>query len=358
MSVTITRHASARSRTYWGRGTGVSIDTQGTPGLSDRYKMLTQVKASLSKKRVTVGEPGRCRFCHRSSETSFRKVAHTIPEALGNKWIVSLDECDACNELFSKYEGALADAVAPLLTLGGVRGKGGTVRQTGRTLGNAVLTRTSGGALPHISARANGFDAAELAGIDPSTGHLRLKMPIAGVPFRPRHAYKALCKIAYAILPEAEILNYERLRLWLQDPADTIDFPFLDVALSFGAVGNAPALAVATLLRRVDPDDQIPHLLFFLCAGSVCLQIDLMSDRLEDHLPPVPMGTINIRWNNILVDDQGRGPIRIAYGQPVHLNWSGYATEPQPIEFVELDFDMQTTAAKFIPIMRQLPPAV
>lgn len=333
----------------------MGADSHETANLSARYEILDQIKASEGGGKVQVGTRGDCRFCRSGADASFRNIAHFIPEALGNKWIVSLDECDACNELFSKYEGALANAVAPLLTLGGVRTKGGGVRQTGRTRGDTVLTRTNGGERPHISSRANGFDAADLVGIDPATGNLRLKMPIAGVPFRPRHAYKALCKIAYAMLPEAEIGHYERLRLWLQQPNDALDFPFLDVALSFGSVGNAPQLAVATLLRRVGPADEVPHLLFILSAGSVCLQIDLMSDRLENHIPPVPMGSINIRWTNVLTAETEGVSIKIDYGQPVHLNWAGYATEPQPVEFVELDFDMKTTAARFIPVMRQAP---
>lgn len=320
--------------------------------LGGRYEVYRQVRGALGDGRVELGRRGRCRFCRRGPGATFRQVAHTIPEALGNKWIISLDECDDCNALFSRYEGALANAVAPLLTLGGVQGKSGEVRQTGRSAGNSVLTRTAGPERPHIALRANGFEASQLVGFNTINGQLLLKMPIAGVPFRPRHAYKALCKVALAIMPETDLAAYERLRLWLQDLSDTLDFPVLDVALSAGSVGNAPALAVATLLRRLDPDDPIPHFLFILCAGSVCLQIDLMSDQLEDHLPPTPIGAVNIRWANILAGGEGQQPIRLDYGAPVHLNWTAQSTEPQPIEFVRLDFDPQTTAAELTPLLR------
>lgn len=330
-------------------------DRIGDKVLGSRYEVFRQIRGSLAGGRIQLGRPGKCRFCLRGADATFRKVAHAIPEALGNKWILSLDECDDCNTLFSKYEGALADAVAPLLTLGGVRGKGGGIRQTGRSAGASVLTRTPGPDRSQISLHANGYDPGKLVGLDPVNGRLLLKMPIAGVPFRPRNAYKALCKVAYALLPETEIKHYGRLRRWLQDVDDDTDFPFLDVALSTGSVGNAPALAVATLLRRSDPSDLAPYLLFILCAGSVCLQIDLMSDELEDCLPPMLMGAVNIRWTNVLADDEGNGPIRINYGQPVHLDWSGYATEPQPIEFVQLSFDQVTTEGEFTPIMRSKP---
>jgi len=34
-----------------------------------------------------------------------------------------------------------------------------------------------------------------------------------GAVFRPRHAYKALAKMGFALLPEEELPNYEKLRL-------------------------------------------------------------------------------------------------------------------------------------------------
>jgi len=44
-----------------------------------------------------------CRFCHKDSyQTSFKKIAHSIPEALGNKNIILNEECDIYNEKFSK----------------------------------------------------------------------------------------------------------------------------------------------------------------------------------------------------------------------------------------------------------------
>lgn len=325
---------------------------EGDRVLNGRYELLRQVKASLGGGRVELGRKGRCRFCGRGREAPFRKIAHTFPEAMGNKWVISLDECDDCNAKFSLYEGALASGVAPLLTLGGVKGKGNRIRQTGRSSGPSVLRRESGGDRPRISVRVSGHELGSLVGVEPSTERLRLKMPVAGVPFRPRHAYKALCKMAIALLPETEIGHYDKLRAWLQDADDTLEFPLLDVALSIGSIGNAPPLAVGTLLRRTDPGDFVPHILFLFSAGSVCLQIDLMSDQLEDDLPPTPMGAVNIRWTNVIGGDEGQTPIRIDYGDPVHLNWATLETQPQPIEAVVLDFDPRTTEGRFTPLLR------
>ncbi|MBW8728990.1 MAG: hypothetical protein JF625_28060 [Inquilinus limosus] len=320
--------------------------------LDGQYEILRQVKACIGDRRVRIGHKGRCRFCGRSRETTFRKLAHTFPEALGNKWVISLDECDDCNEKFSLYENALADSMAPLLTLGGVKGKANKVRQTGRSEGSSVLRRENGVDRPRISVAINGGDFKDAFGFNPSTGEFRLNMPIAGIPFRPRHAFKALCKMAIALLPEADLAQFASLRSWILDPKDSVDFPFLDVGISMASIGNAPPFAIGTLLRRTDRSNPIPYMLFLFCAGSICLQIDLMSDGLDDHVPPIQMGAVNIRWGTIIADDTGCEAIKIDYGTPIHLNWSSLTTQPQPIESVILDFDPRTTQGRFTPVLR------
>ena len=59
------------------------------------------------KNNIKIGESDKskrvCRYCNKKSpEVSFKKVAHSISEALGNKKIITNDECDACNEKFGE----------------------------------------------------------------------------------------------------------------------------------------------------------------------------------------------------------------------------------------------------------------
>jgi hypothetical protein len=321
--------------------------------LGGRFVLLQQVKASLGSTPIYLGTKGVCRYCGTRNPSRFRELAHAFPESLGNKWIFSRDECDDCNDRFSVYEDALAKAVSPFLTLGGIKGKDNKVRQTGRSKGRAIMARREGGERPQVFMALNEVNWQDLVRIDPGSYRIQLTTLVAAVPFKPRHAYKALTKMAIALLPDDELTNYQKLRAWLLDIDDDVDFHQLEVAMSFASIGNAPPLMAGSLLRRANPADVVPHILFILTSGSLCLQIDLMSDHLEDHLPPIFPGAIRIRWSNIVGGAEGRKAINFQYSDPIHLNWSSRKSAAQPIESLVLDFDQATCEGRWTPNFRK-----
>lgn len=322
--------------------------------IGGRYQLLRQVKGCPGLGRTHLGAKGCCRFCGRRGQSRFRNTAHTFPEGIGNDWIISLDECDDCNRTFMRYDDAIANAISPFLTLGGIRGKDNKVRQTGRSTGHAVIQRRQAGELPsiHIALKDVGFRNFT---IDPATGLLEMMFPVADVRFRPRHAYKALCKMGVALLPDVELDNFQRLRAWLLDVDDDLDFSNLEVAMSFAWVGQELPLVGGSLLRRFDPTGLTPYMLFVLTAGSICLQIDLMPDTADDHLPPMAPGQVKIEWRNIVGDETGAKTVTIPYGQPVHLNWASREPAPQPVEFFALEFSSVTSRGRLTPLFRPNP---
>jgi hypothetical protein len=68
-----------------------------------------------------------CRYCGRKAGVvAFRKEAHAIPHFTGNKSLFSHDECDDCNEHFSKtIEDSFAKLILPLRAIAGIAGKTG-----------------------------------------------------------------------------------------------------------------------------------------------------------------------------------------------------------------------------------------
>lgn len=319
--------------------------------LDHRYELLEQAKSSVGTAKARLGTKGECRYCRTRDSSRFRKVAHTFPESLGNKWIISLDECDECNEKFSIYEDSLTKGVAPFLTLGGFVGKGNKTRQTGRTKGRSVIRHTVQDARRHLSMSLSNAEWQDHVSIDPATGQFILNMPIAAVPFVPYYAYKAILKMAYALLPESEHKNFECIRRSLLDVDDDLDNSNAEVGLSFASIGNAPPLVCGTLLRRHIPTDPLPHMIFIFTAGSICIQIVLKSDHKDEHLPQRLPARANIHWQSVLCPP-GEDAIAIDHGQPTHLNWSSSATESQPIESIVFRYCPTSRNAGIEPIFR------
>lgn len=97
----------------------------------DNYKIYTRKLKTdniENKDKRFIGEKDRrkCRFCGKEKgETAFRKIAHAIPKLVGNKVLISFEECDECNDIFSKLENELANYLSFERSTVGIRGKKG-----------------------------------------------------------------------------------------------------------------------------------------------------------------------------------------------------------------------------------------
>jgi hypothetical protein len=160
--------------------------------------------------------------------------------------------------------------------------------------------------------------------------------PVTGSRFRPQHAYKALCKMALATMPIDELRHYRKLLEWIQYTDSALWFPILDVGVSVGALGKSPTIISASICRRVDPLDLVPYMIFIVSNGAVCLQIDLMSDDLEDHIPPIKLGAINVVYS---IEDK-MGSYIVRYSEPFHQNWSASDLRPQPLRRIVTEMDL------------------
>ncbi|TCS18340.1 hypothetical protein [Caulobacter sp. BK020] len=316
------------------------------------YVIARSIQGSVGQGLVQIGERGRCRFCGNTDLKFFRKVAHTFPEALGNKWIVSLDECDLCNEAFSVYEDALAKAVGSVLTIGGTLGKGNKVRQTGRSRGNTVIShgRNENGKR-RLTLQAVVADFKDAFTLDAATNLLHWKMPVPAAPFSPLLAYKALVKMGLSLVPTERLGEYSALLDWVRRPLAAAPEDSLRVGLSFGAVGNSPQLVVGTLLRRIANIPEAPETIFIYCAGSVCIQIDLAA-ALATAERPASAARLNFQWINELCGAPQRPATIIRYGAPIELDWSSATQIPTPIETLKITFNPTTLMGSIMPILR------
>jgi hypothetical protein len=81
----------------------------------ERYEEVVRFRLSGGCKKIHLRDhtdetSRRCRFCGLGkTDVTFRKRAHAAPEFLGNRDILSMNECDTCNDfLASNYEDHLA----------------------------------------------------------------------------------------------------------------------------------------------------------------------------------------------------------------------------------------------------------
>lgn len=249
---------------------------------------------------------------------------------------------------FSIYEDSLAKAIGPFLTLGGVLGKNG-IRQTGRSASSSKIRHSPAGAKRHIHVQSVG----ELNGIhriDPSTGLLHLKMPMVGDKFIPLYAFKALTKMAIAIMPNDVLFKFKRVLEWLQNTNDNSILGSPKVGFSYSYVGNAPPTLGGVLLQRTEPDAPVPYIVFLFVAGSVCFQIQIFSDNHDLHVPKDQ--NLGIVWTSQLPTPEG-GWHPIEYSTPTQFDWSSASPVLQPVKEFELAFNPLTAEGKFTPIFRE-----
>ncbi len=315
------------------------------------YAMVAMVQGSLGEPGVTLGTKGRCRFCGETDPRAFRNVAHTLPEAFGNKWVTSLDECDACSARFGAFDDALVKSTGAILTVGGTQGKGNKVRQTGRTDGPALIRHRIVDGQRSISMSANGTPFSDHVAMNLTTGELVFRIPGGTERFIPSKAYKALVKMAAALLPEDELPNFTRIIAWLGSADDAL-LPHMIVGISFASIGNSPPLLAAALLRRTSENRDTPYMLFVTTMGSVCLQIVLKSDTLDGDWPSRLRTRPNIRWTNTLAPP-GEEPLALAYDDPVHLDWGRAELEPPIIEAIVTAVRPQTGQARMSAVLRK-----
>jgi hypothetical protein len=174
------------------------------------YEKIVDIELSGNPKVKLGVEAKTCRYCQRpKSAGGFRDEAHAIPECLGNKRLISFDECDACNNAFSKtFEGQFGRFTLPLRALLGMGGKR-----------KRVTKYEMNGSMAWLDRARQCFVVFEKEGFPPILEYdearnrhiFRLPCP----EFCPLDVYRSLVKIGLSLLDPPELRRYGYLREWL-----------------------------------------------------------------------------------------------------------------------------------------------
>ena len=261
-----------------------------------------------------------CRFCKSGPDSAlFKRKAHLIPELLGNHTLFSDSECDFCNKHFGKYESDLAYSLGMLRTFFGTRGK------------EKVPVFKSPGEI--ITAKQEDLYGAKTAKIfrkDTTDKSIKLNAEKGLIeisylknPYRPLYVYKALLKVALAMMPEESLKAYDKtIQFLLLKERDELNPGSAKVLCQYLPFHFASKYPSCILFRKNDPEAHLITHVFSLNFEHITYQfpLPLNADDLARGIttPIVPLcppmfaeAPISSEGHySILKDFSSKGPLR------------------------------------------------
>ena len=184
--------------------------------------------------------PKACRYCQKIARQRRFSRSHAIPESVGNRRLISLDECDRCNERFSQtfehHFDAFLRRCAPHLRSAARRAFPPINRPTERQGSHSTATQEF---------QHNGGRKGAIVTVDESGKALIMTMK--SDPHVPLEVYRCLVKMGFAVLPEGELKHFDLTRKWLTEPLAPPS-PLL-ASFAFSHLAYLPAALTARMLR-------------------------------------------------------------------------------------------------------------
>lgn len=323
-----------------------------------RYDVVGAYAFQPGSDAVYLGDKSKkvCRYCGRAEpEVKFKKLAHAIPDQVGNDWLFDYEECDTCNGAFAKLvEDDFAKWTHPWRTLGRIKGKRGVPSiksndQKFRIDATVASTpaETGAGAVRHglkILMEANDV-RHELDEVN-RTVKLTLDRPA----YVPLGVFKCLVKMAIAIMPPEEEQRCAHLKKWILLPTHTFgSYPYqlLGVLHQF-APGPLPNDRVACFLlrRKSDDVDDCLYMQFILQLSNHAFQIALPM-HVEDRKQLEAGRVATFNWSNTWADVEHQG--RYGRTEQKCYDMSGVDTVRGESMYMVLSYDQLIDLSDAVP---------
>ena len=261
------------------------------PAFDDHYELLGQAAWALDAVVYDAQDfwelghsvsPRTCAFCDKTQAqgATFKKISHAIAENLGNKRVISLEECDTCNETYSHFEMELARMLVVERVFGGSRGKSGPVSLKagdlldikGKGVGNPVRLEVDGSKSPIRD-----------------TGPNSMEIPIEGVEYRPLPAMRSMLRSAWLLIPKSRRDRFAFLKLLATGQVEGLPFQFLNV-FSAGAPLSVGRIRVWGI-RETSAASNLPPLIVSLSLFNTTLvwRAPFQGTYVRGPLPPLPV---------------------------------------------------------------------
>lgn len=300
-----------------------------TQQFAQNYTILyTNIEEVDKKYEIGNFEDKVCRFCGRdTTQTTFDNVSHAIPESLGNKTIICLDECDNCNRDFSnQIENHLDKITLPYRTINFLKGKKKVPKY--KTLDEKLRIETINREKKEFKVEAR-VDS-DFIDMNEETKTITINYDLQS--HIPSAAYKALVKMALSVIPESELENFNICKQWILEKDHSKDLMSpLKVLMTFVPGINPFKKTIVFLFKQNHEDEKYPCYMFVIAFGNVMYQIVVPSDKeiTQSHS------------NKTLLKFLSPFEVNWALGNPVHriLDWSQNTIRKAHKEYFEFGYD-------------------
>lgn len=290
------------------------------------YELLVNYYTNKNSKKIFLGNKReKCRFCGKKyPEVTFKKIAHSLPEFIGNKKIFSYYECDTCNDEFGKnIENHFSNYLSALRTISLIKGKEKIPiyktkdKLTRIDIKNGQLTITTTVGNPAIL-----FDDNKKI----------LKLNLDKAPYIPVAVYKALCKIALSIMPEEEVDNFKLTFKWIAEKKHKNCYTSNSLKSFLGFTpGFLNDFVYAGLFKKKNFKENTPYMIFALAFYNYFFQIHVPLCEKDKNLT----GTTNLYPTPLIFDLYNK------YGKPIYqvIDLSSESMKREEQFFINISFD-------------------
>ena len=286
--------------------------------LTKNYNSLCGFELKLvGDKKTFFGSKGNrvCRYCGRSKpEVNFKKEAHSVPELLGNKNLISYDECDPCNTQFGEtIENDLAAMLNLPLIFSNEPGKKTSKKQkfkAGDDKVTEILTKQN-------EVMVTDHHVTSAVKLDLEAGRYELDGSMKSGSLIPINVFKSIVKAGFALMPEDELRHFPDIGGWLLSSDPTFrPFGFVVPETTLIHIpGRIQHDGHVALYERKSDEANLPCWLFSVLTKGIFILVYLPFCRRDDHITsPATLPTIPVL-----------SPQMVNHGCPTrtHYNLSG-----------------------------------
>jgi len=256
--------------------------------MEKHYTLQFTNEGTIGKQFIGNKENRICRFCGKDeSETTFSDVAHAVPESLGNKDLILLEECDECNHFFGNGIETHFDKVAkPYRNIGQLKGK------------NKVPSLKSRDKTFRVDIK-NDFVIQEMETnpkicVDEDAKTIKYNIEIE--PYIPSAVYKALVKMAISIMPEKSLKYFKNAISWIRDSdhKKLLMNPLIIFQKFYPGIRPYDKPIVNLFVNKINGKNNYPYCLFSIMFGNIKYQIvvpsqvDMIFQNIEVSIPIIP----------------------------------------------------------------------